>query len=399
MTYFLVKRFVKEYEQVEKVSVRTAYGVLASITGIFCNVLLFAVKASVGTLLHSVSVTADAFNNLSDAGSSIISLVGIKMAEKPADAEHPYGHGRVEYISALIVAFIIMEVGFTFLKDAVGKIRTPQDMNFQLISVIVLTGTISIKLWLVIFNRRLGKRINSQVLKATAADAVNDVLVSASTIISLLCWQLFGVNIDGWAGVIVALAVMWAGFGIAKDTLEPLIGQAVTQETYQEISAFVEKYDGIVGSHDLIVHNYGPSRSMASIHAEVPNDVNVEVSHEIIDRIERDAMEEMGIYLVIHMDPIETKDEVTIKARTEVEQTISSLNSDVSIHDFRMVEGIEQINLLFDMIVPFEYGKEEQAEIRKQVEETLKKLDVRYNCVITIEKSFIADIKEKNDEV
>ena len=399
MTYFLVKRFVKEYEQVEKVSVRTAYGVLASITGIFCNVLLFAVKASVGTLLHSVSVTADAFNNLSDAGSSIISLVGIKMAEKPADAEHPYGHGRVEYISALIVAFIIMEVGFTFLKDAVGKIRTPQDMNFQLISVIVLTGTISIKLWLVIFNRRLGKRINSQVLKATAADAVNDVLVSASTIISLLCWQMFGVNIDGWAGVIVALAVMWAGFGIAKDTLEPLIGQAVTQETYQEISAFVEKYDGIVGSHDLIVHNYGPSRSMASIHAEVPNDVNVEVSHEIIDRIERDAMEEMGIYLVIHMDPIETKDEVTIKARTEVEQTISSLNSDVSIHDFRMVEGIEQINLLFDMIVPFEYGKEEQAEIRKQVEETLKKLDVRYNCVITIEKSFIADIKEKNDEV
>jgi len=399
MTYFLVKRFVKEYERVEKVSVRTAYGVLASITGIFCNVLLFAVKASVGTLLHSVSVTADAFNNLSDAGSSIISLVGIKMAEKPADAEHPYGHGRVEYISALIVAFIIMEVGFTFLKDAVGKIRTPQDMNFQLISVIVLTGTISIKLWLVIFNRRLGKRINSQVLKATAADAVNDVLVSASTIISLLCWQMFGVNIDGWAGVIVALAVMWAGFGIAKDTLEPLIGQAVTQETYQEISAFVEKYDGIVGSHDLIVHNYGPSRSMASIHAEVPNDVNVEVSHEIIDRIERDAMEEMGIYLVIHMDPIETKDEVTIKARTEVEQTISSLNSDVSIHDFRMVEGIEQINLLFDMIVPFEYGKEEQAEIRKQVEETLKKLDVRYNCVITIEKSFIADIKEKNDEV
>jgi len=399
MTYFLVKRFVKEYEQVEKVSVRTAYGVLASITGIFCNVLLFAVKASVGTLLHSVSVTADAFNNLSDAGSSIISLVGIKMAEKPADAEHPYGHGRVEYISALIVAFIIMEVGFTFLKDAVGKIRTPQDMNFQLISVIVLIGTVGVKLWLGLFNRKLGRRIDSQVLKATAADAINDVLVTLSTITSLLCWQLFNINIDGWAGVIVALAVMWAGFGIAKDTLEPLIGQAVTQETYQEISAFVEKYDGIVGSHDLIVHNYGPSRSMASIHAEVPNDVNVEVSHEIIDRIERDAMEEMGIYLVIHMDPIETKDEVTLKARTEVEQIISSLNSDVSIHDFRMVEGIEQINLLFDMIVPFEYGKEEQSEIRKQVEETLKELDVRYNCVITIEKSFIADIKEKNDEV
>lgn len=389
MTKFLVKRFVKEYDQVEKVSVRTAYGVLASIVGIFCNLLLFAAKSLIGMLLHSVSVTADAFNNLSDAGSSVIGLIGVRMAGKPADAEHPFGHGRVEYISALIVAFIIMEVGFTFLKNAIGKIQYPQEMNFQLISVLVLLATVGIKLWLGLFNRKLGCKIDSKVLKATATDAINDVLITSATIISLLCWQIGGINIDGWIGALVALAVMWAGFGIAKDTIEPLIGEAVTMETYQEISAFVEKYDGICGSHDLIVHNYGPGRSMATIHAEVPNDVNVEVSHEIIDRIERDALEEKGICLVIHMDPIETKDEVTLKTRALVEQTIIGLNSEISIHDFRMIEGKEQINLIFDMIIPHEFDDKQQQEIEKQTQDALKKLDDRYQCVITAEKSFI----------
>ncbi|MGL6200357.1 MAG: cation diffusion facilitator family transporter [Lachnospiraceae bacterium] len=389
MTKFLVKRFVKEYDQVEKVSVRTAYGVLASIVGIFCNLLLFAAKALMGMLLHSVSVTADAFNNLSDAGSSIIGLIGVKMAGKPADAEHPFGHGRMEYISALIVAFIIMEVGFTFFKDAIGKIQNPQEMNFQLVSVLILLITIGIKFWLSLFNRRLGSKIDSKVLKATATDAINDVLITTATIISLLCWQIWNINIDGWIGALVALAVMWAGFGIAKDTIEPLIGEAVTMETYQEISAFVEKYDGICGSHDLIVHNYGPGRSMATIHAEVPNDVNVEVSHEIIDRIERDALEEKGICLVIHMDPIETKDEVTLKTRALVEQTIAGLNSEISIHDFRMIEGKEQINLIFDMIIPHEFDDKQQQEIEKQTQDALKKLDDRYQCVITAETSFI----------
>jgi len=389
MTKFLVKRFVKEYDKVEKVSVRTAYGVLASIVGIFCNLILFAVKALMGMLLHSVSVTADAFNNLSDAGSSIIGLIGVRMAGKPADAEHPFGHGRAEYISALIVAFIIMEVGFTFLKDAIGKIRDPQEMNFQLISVLVLLVTVGIKLWLGLFNRKLGSKIDSKVLKATATDAINDVLITSATIISLLCWQIGGINIDGWIGALVALAVMWAGFSIAKDTIEPLIGEAVTMETYQEITAFVEKYEGICGSHDLIVHNYGPGCSMATIHAEVPNDVNVEVSHEIIDRIERDVLDEKGIFLVIHMDPIETKDEVTLKTRALVEQTIAGLNSEVSIHDFRMIEGKEQVNLIFDMLIPHEFDDKQQQEIEIQTQDALKKLDDRYQCVITAEKSFI----------
>lgn len=396
MTELLVKRFVKEYDQVEKVSVRTAYGVLASIVGIFCNILLFAVKVAVGVILHSVSVTADAFNNLSDAGASIISLVGVKMAEKPADADHPFGHGRVEYISAFIVAFIIMQVGFTFFKDAFAKIKEPEAIKFQVVSVVILTASLAVKLWLGLFNKKLGKRIDSQVLKATGADALNDVLITSATIISLLCWRIAGINIDGWVGIIVALAVMWAGLGIAKDTLEPLIGQAVTMETYQKITDFVERYDGIVGSHDLIVHNYGPNRSMASIHAEVPNDVDIEVSHEIIDRIEREAREELGIFMVIHMDPIETKNEVTLETRTKVVQIIEQLDPEVSIHDFRMVEGKEQINLIFDMVVPRRYSHKEQDELRQRVANTLHREDPRYQCVITAENSFVAEKEEES---
>jgi len=295
MTEFLVKHFVKDYEKVEKVSVRTAYGVLASIVGIFCNVFLFIVKFVVGIVLHSVSVTADAFNNLSDAGSSVISFVGVKMAGKPADEDHPFGHGRVEYIAALVVAFLVLEVGFTFLKDSLAKIRMPEELNFQLLSVIILLLSIGVKLWLGIFNRKLGRKIDSKVMMAVFTDSMGDVITTGATILSLVFFKVTGINIDGFVGVGVALVVMWAGVGIAKDTLEPLIGEGVDPELYDKIRKFVENYEGIEGTHDLIVHNYGPNRSMASIHAEVPNNVSIEESHEIIDRIERDAIEELGI--------------------------------------------------------------------------------------------------------
>ena len=242
MTDFLVKRFVKDYEDTEKVSVRTAYGVLASVTGIFCNVLLFLVKGSIGLMLHSLSVTADAFNNLSDAGSSVIGLVGVKMASKPADKEHPFGHGRLEYIAALVVAFLVLEIGFTFFKESIGKIRSPQEMNFQMLSVGILILSIGVKLWMAYFNRKLGKRIDSKVMLATATDAMGD-----ATIASLLIFHFTGWNVDGIVGLAVSLIVMWAGVGIAKDTLEPLLGEAVTPEEYDRISRFVEGYDGIVG--------------------------------------------------------------------------------------------------------------------------------------------------------
>lgn len=390
MTEFLVKHFVKDYEHTEKVSVRTAYGVLASMVGIFCNVFLFAVKFVIGLIVHSVSVTADAFNNLSDAGSSIISFVGVKIASKPADKEHPFGHGRMEYIAALIVSFLVMEVGFTFLKDSFGKIKSPEILNFQLMSVVILVLSIGVKLWLGLFNRKLGEKIDSKVMMAAFTDSMGDVLTTTVTIVSLLVFQITGVNIDGFVGIGVALVVMWAGLGIAKDTLEPLLGEAVDPEEYQKIKKFVEGYDGVVGSHDLIVHNYGPNRSMASIHAEVPNNVNIETSHEVIDRIERDAVENLGIFLVVHMDPIEIEDEHVLLIRNRANQAIAEIDDSCTIHDFRVVDGQKQINLIFDLVVPREYDKEKQNEIERTLCEKMKEQDERYEFVITVEHSFVS---------
>ena len=369
---------------------RTAYGVLASIVGIFCNVFLFAVKFVVGLVLHSVSVTADAFNNLSDAGSSIISFVGVKMAEKPADKDHPFGHGRIEYIAALVVSFLVLEVGFTFLKDSFGKILHPEIMNFQIVSVVILILSIAVKLWLGLFNRKLGEKIESKVMMAVFTDSMGDVITTSATILSLIFFAVTGINIDGIVGVGVALVVMWAGVGIARDTLEPLIGQAIDPEVYEEIKHFVEKYDGIEGTHDLIVHNYGPGRSMASIHAEVPNDVDIEQSHEIIDRIEREAAKELGIFLVIHMDPVEMRNKKILRIKETAVRILHDLDPLCSLHDFRVVHGEHQINLIFDMVVPIDYDEKKKEDLSLRMAERMKGADSRYECVITVESDYVA---------
>ena len=346
MTEFLVRRFVKDYGDVERVSVRTAYGVLSSVVGILCNVALFLVKLAAGMGLHSVSVLADAFNNLSDAGSSVISFVGVKMAEKPADEDHPFGHGRIEYIAALIVSFLVLEVGFSFLKDSVGKIREPEALYFQPGLVLLLLLSIGVKLWLGFFNRKLGEKIDSKVLKAVFTDSMGDVMTTAATIVSMVFFRFTGINIDGVIGAGVALVVMWAGIGIAKDTLAPLIGEAIDPEIYHKIKDFVEQYDGIIGTHDLIVHNYGPNRSMASIHAEVPSHVDIERSHEIIDRVERDAVERLGVFLVVHMDPIDTDNAEAREVRERVEAALGEVDAQCTLHDFRMVNGEKRVNLI-----------------------------------------------------
>ena len=369
---------------------RTAYGVLASFVGIFCNVFLFIVKFIVGLVLHSVSVTADAFNNLSDAGSSIISFVGVKMAEKPADKDHPFGHGRIEYIAALIVSFLVLEVGFTFLKDSIGKIRNPEELNFRAVSVVILLLSIGVKLWLGLFNRKLGEKIDSKVMQAVFTDSMGDVITTGATVASLLFFRFTGINIDGIVGACVALVVMWAGVGIAKDTLEPLIGEAIDPEVYDEIKRFVESYEGIEGTHDLIVHNYGPGRSMASIHAEVPNDVDIEQSHEIIDRIEREASKELGLFLVIHMDPVEMKDTRVLSIRSQAVKILRELDPDCSLHDFRVVHGEKQINLIFDLVIPIEYDEEKRQELPRQMAERMKDVDERYECAITVESDYVA---------
>ena len=393
MTAFLVKHFVKDYEEIEKMSVRTAYGVLASIVGIFCNVLLFIVKFIVGSLMNSISIVADGFNNLSDAGSSIISFVGVKMANKPADEEHPFGHGRMEYIAALVVAFLVIEVGLSFLKDGIQKIRDPRELQFHLVPMLILNLSVGIKLCLGLFNKKLGKKINSKVMLATSADSMGDVITTTATIASILVFKVFGINIDGFVGIGVSLVVMWAGIGIARDTLEPLLGEAVPKDVYEKITKFVESYEGVCGTHDLIVHNYGPGRSMASLHAEVPNDVDIGLSHEIIDRIEREALKEVGIYLVIHMDPIETKNEETLRARQQVESALAELDTQASIHDFRMVVGENQINLIFDMLVPIQYDKERKKMLCQEIRNRMHEIDERYQCVIVVESGYIAEEK------
>ena len=391
MTELLVKTFVKDYQNTEEAKVRTAYGVLASLVGIVCNLLLFGGKLAVGLVLHSVSVMADAFNNLSDAASSVIGFIGVKMAEKPADEEHPFGHGRIEYIAALIVSFLVIEVGFTFFKNAIAKIRTPEELSFNRISMGILLASVAVKLWLSFFNKKLGKRINSTVMQATATDALGDVVTTLATMGSILFFYFTKINIDGYVGLAVSLLVMWAGVGIAKDTLEPLIGQSVDPKLYREISEFVESYDGILGSHDLIVHNYGPTKSLASIHAEVPNNVDIETSHEIIDRIERDAAKKLGIFLVIHMDPVETADAQVAEVKAEVQEVLHQMDERLSLHDFRIVDVEKLINLIFDVVVPFSYGENDRPKLREAIEEEVRSLDERYHCVITFDSGFVAE--------
>lgn len=394
MTEFLVKWFVKDHEAVGDVKVRTQYGALASIVGIGCNLLLFGAKLLIGILVHSISVMADAFNNLSDAASSIIGFIGVKMAGKPADDDHPFGHGRIEYIAAFIVAFLVIQVGFSLFKSSIGKVFHPEAMIFKWISIVILILSIGIKLWLSLFNKTLGKRINSKVMLATSADAMGDVVTTAATIFSIGIYGALGINVDGLIGLLVSVVVMIAGVNIARDTLAPLIGEGIDPEIYREITDFVESFEGIVGTHDLIVHNYGPSRSMASIHAEVPNDCDVESGHEIIDKIEREALRKFHIMLVIHMDPVETHDGRILVFKEIVKEILENIDSRLAFHDFRVVDGQDRINVIFDLVVPWEYKPSAQGRLKARISEEVKQRDKRCQCIITLENSFISGNKE-----
>ena len=387
MTEFLVNKFIKDSANIESTEVRTRYGMLASVVGIFCNVLLFSVKLAIGLILSSLAVTADAFNNLSDAASSIISFVGVKMAGKPADAEHPFGHGRIEYIAALIVSFLVIEVGFTFFKSSISKIMHPEEITFDPVPFIILILSILVKLWMAFFNNKLGKRIDSKVMLATAADSLGDVITTSATVISIVICHFTSINVDAIAGLIVSGIVIWSGVSIAKDTLEPLIGQRVPSELYQKITDMVESYEGIVGAHDLIVHNYGPNRSMATIHAEVPNDVSIEASHEIIDRIERDAKKELNILLVIHMDPVEMRDEEVLELRDKTSHIVHALDPELHFHDLK---ENEQKNLIFDLVVPDSYTEKDANRVMHQLIALLHEMEKNVDCIITLDRSFEA---------
>ncbi|MCQ2400662.1 MAG: cation diffusion facilitator family transporter [Lachnospiraceae bacterium] len=390
MTGFLVKKFVKNNDDIGSNAVRTSYGVLAGITGICVNCILFVMKFIIGTITGAVSVTADAFNNLSDVASSLISLVGAKMAARPANADHPFGHGRLEYVSALAVAFLVLEVGFKLLKDSVSKILNPEPIQFSVVSVVVLVLSIMLKLWLSVFNTKLGKRINSQPMLATAADSRNDCLSTMATIVSLLVFSFLSINIDGIVGLLVSFLILKCGVEIAKDTLDPLIGGNVDIELSKTIKEFILSYPEVLGCHDLIVHNYGPSKSFASVHVEISDTTGLEASHILMDGIERDCLKKYGIQLVTHTDPIDVTNPKTIAARECVEKTVKDIGDGrVSTHDVRIVHASEgKFNVVFDLIVPYSYTQEQNRNLTEKIQEKLREIKPEYSVVITIEHSF-----------
>ena len=387
---FLVKRFVKNYDNVSDIKVRGAYANLAGIVGIVTNLILFIIKLSVGLFSNSVSIFADAFNNLSDAASSIITIIGFKMANKPADAEHPFGHGRIEYITAMIVSFMVMLVGLQFVKTSFQKIINPTLVTFELWPFILLLISIGFKFWLSKFNKSIGNKINSSTLKATATDAMGDVFTSTTVVISFLISKFTTLPIDGYIGIVVALAIVYSGFSLIKETLSPLLGEPPDPVLVSDITDMVMSYDNITGIHDLIVHNYGPGRIMASIHAEIPSNIDIMEIHHIIDTAEREISKKLNIYLVIHMDPICVDTDEIIEARNMVKDVLSKYEDVKSFHDFRVVGENNNKNLIFDIeVCPTCLANEiSSAKLLDNIEKDIKEKAPEYNCVITVDLAF-----------
>lgn len=387
MTDLLLRLFVRDSEKVTDKSVRTSYGLLASITGILLNLILAAAKYVAGIISGSISVTADAINNLSDAGSSIVALLGVKISAKPADKDHPYGHGRVEYISAFIVSFFVLFMGIELFKNSVSKIIHPEPVEFSFVSLAILIVSIVCKLWLGLFNRKLGKKINSAPMMAVMKDSFSDCLATGVAAISIIISAFSKINIDGYLGVVVSMFIFIAGFGILKDTLGDILGRSPEEEFVKEITEKIMSYSPVCGVHDLIIHDYGPACRFASAHAEVPSDGDIMEIHDIIDTIERDIYNEFSMLISIHMDPIAINDERINELREITSKTVAEINPELTIHDFRVVDGPKHTNLIFDMVIP--HGlKQTDREICQKIEEELGKIDERFFCVITVDHAF-----------
>ena len=386
MTSILIKRFVKNHEDIKNPVVRAAYGKLAGGVGIVCNLILFLLKLVIGTISGSVSITADAVNNLSDASSSIISLLGFKLAERPADAEHPYGHGRYEYLSGLSVAVLIIVIGVEILKNGIDKILNPTKVEFSIALVAILIFSILLKLWMMIFNKNAGKRISSSTLMATAADSRNDVISTGAVLIGAIISHTTALELDGFIGVGVAVFIFISGFRLIKEMIDPMLGTAPDEEMVKKIRDKIIEYPGVLGIHDLIVHDYGPSRQFASVHVEMAAEEDVIQSHDTIDNIESDFREKENINLIIHYDPVLTKDPLTNELKTAVSGIIKNTYPEFSIHDFRVVPGTTHTNLVFDCVVPFE-EKMSDKDIKIAISKSVKEMRVDCNCVITIDRS------------
>ena len=389
MTALLTHLFVKNNREVTDPHVRRSYGTLVSVVGIILNLILFAAKFTVGTLFGSVSITADAVNNLSDAGSQIISLISFRISAKPADREHPFGHARIEYVASMIVSFLILLIGFELIKESISKILDPVLPERSWVAVGVLGGSILVKLWLGLFNRKIGKRIDSTVMRATAADCLSDALSTTAVLISTLILLLFPsvtLNLDAYMGVIVAIMIMIAGAKILNETKNSILGEAPSHEIVEQITNIVESTPGVLGIHDLVVHNYGAGHVIAALHVEVDGKADVFETHDMIDNIERKLRHDCGIEATIHMDPIVTDDERVTRLRARVEAAVREVDPALRIHDFRFVEGATHSNLIFDVAVPFELRRTDE-ELRRAIASQISRLDPTYFAVITIDRT------------
>ncbi len=387
MHTILVKLFIRDNENTSNIKVREAYGTLGSVTGIIVNLILAVAKYFAGVISGSISVTADAINNLSDAGSSIISLIGVKISAKPADKDHPYGHGRVEYISALAVSFVVLLMGIELFKSSVDKIANPVPVKFSWLSLIILVLSIVAKLLLGFFNRHLGKKINSAPMMAVMKDSFSDCLATGVALVAIIVSAFSDVSVDGYLGIIVAGFIFLAGFNILRDTMADLLGKPADKAFTEEIENKILSYDKIVGVHDMIIHDYGPGRKFASAHAEVSSQDDIMEIHDIIDLAERDILNEYGLIISIHTDPIVTDDERINHLKEMTVNIVKEISEEMSIHDFRVVDGPSHTNLIFDLIAPHKFHLSND-EIRKTIEEKLSKIDERYFVVITIEHAF-----------
>ena len=388
MTNFLIKLFIKDKDNVEEPNVRGKYAMLSSITGIVVNILLSIFKLIIGIIANSMSIISDALNNVSDAGSSIVTMIGFKMSQKKVDSDHPWGHGRMEYITGFFVDILIILVGFELLKSSIDKIINPELPSISNVTIILLVVAILAKLWLFIFYRKIAKTINSAAIKGTAYDSISDSISTLAVLVSAFVAKFAGISIDGYVSLLVSIFILITGIKAIKEIIDLLLGQKPDPEFVKEIEEFASKYEEIQGIHDIMVHDYGPGRKIVSFHAEVPANSDILKAHDIIDQMEQDILEKFHCITTIHMDPIVVDDEEINEMRKYTEDFVKSINEKFSIHDFRMTDGGERINLIFDLVIP----TDEKVDVEKvvaDIKEEIHKKNNKYYAVIKAEHSYV----------
>ncbi|MCI7468893.1 MAG: cation diffusion facilitator family transporter [Lachnospiraceae bacterium] len=387
MTNILVKKFIKDPDD------RAAYGTLGSVTGIICNILLSVMKFIIGTFSHSVAITADAVNNLSDTASSVISLLSAKISSRPADKEHPFGHGRMEYVATLILSIAIINVGIEFFKESLDRIMHPSALAFSMLTFILLLVSIGVKLWMYFFDKSLAKPLNLSVLNAAAMDSLFDAVTTSVTVAALIMYVLTGMNIDGIASLIVSVIIIWEGISLVKDTLSPLLGGEMDSETVDKIKEIVSQDPSVIGVHDLVIHSYGPERTMATVHIEISSRMTLEDAHTIADIVERKVRRDLGIVLVVHVDPVDIDDKRTNKIREQIERIIKILDPVLTFHDLHVSFGHDEKIVTFDLVVPYSYTNSDEDRIMNQIIALLREFDPQTECDITIDRGAVEEVR------